>query len=125
MLMSYAVKRWQMFVIISLHGGGFQLICNGIIEKVYKISSKEISLPMVTFMSNLHNNAAAAIANVIGGAVYYYYGGRVLFRWSGIVCGVWGVLMTLYFGIKHIRLKRALEKNNSLSQQKSETETCA
>ena len=71
------------------------------IDHAYASFPPEVGVTAIALMSSINFIASTAIANMAGGLLYDLYGGRVLFRGSGIIAGVWCVFMILYFGVRY------------------------
>ena len=100
-LMSYATNFWYILCLQSLHGIGFSLSLVAMIEHIQEITPKEINATMMAILQGVHFGLGALVANVVGGKVYELFGGRILFRSKAIICGVWTILMIIYYGSKH------------------------
>ena len=106
MIMSYTTNPYLMVGIQALQGFGYALSWASILEHTCIISPKEITMTMVTIDGSTHNVASTSIANMFGGFLFQIYGGRVLFRGGAIICGSWSLFMCVYFGIKHLRMRK-------------------
>ncbi|XP_066932286.1 major facilitator superfamily domain-containing protein 6-like [Clytia hemisphaerica] len=97
LLMSVVTNQWVMLPIQLLHSFGFALFFAAAIERVEKISPKEIHTTMVSIVNGLKFGFGILIANMAGGATYDRYGGKVLFRGMAFICLGWSCVMVFYF----------------------------
>ena len=108
--MSYIRNPWLVLISQPLHGLGMGLAWAACIDHTYASFPAEVGVTAIALMSSINFIGSTAIANMAGGLLYDLYGGRWLFRWSGVVAGVWCVVMALYFGVRY---RQKMTKMNS------------
>merc|ERR1712179_41143 len=72
-------------------------------DYLHDVTPGNIVLTMFLIFQSVSFGVAALLANVAGGYLYDAIGGQWLFRGMAIICGIWSVLMVVYYGGKWIR----------------------
>ena len=119
--MSYITKYWIMVSIQALHCICFALVLSAMMEHVNAISPSKIKVTMVLISQSIHFGISPLLVNLVGGTLYETFCGKILFRCSGILCGVWGVLLIVHSGRKYYRNKKL--QNAILAKEDSCIET--
>lgn len=109
-MMSYIENPLLAIPISLIEPIGLALNWAAQIELTYQLAPKEISLTAINIINTIHFVASSAIANIVGGIVYNKYGGRVLYRGMGIVCGVWSVVIALFYGWRYLKQRKIITK---------------
>ena len=104
--MSYITKYWIMVSIQALHCICFALVWSAMMEHVNAISPRKIKVTMVLILQSVHFGIGPLLVNFVGGTLYETFGGKTLFKFSGILCGVWGGLLIVHSGKKYYRNKK-------------------
>ena len=106
---SYSTKLWQVALIQLFYGFGFALSWSAIMEHTHKVTPKEIHVTMVNIVCTIYLSISAIVGNMAGGVLYDTFGGRILFRYSGALCGAWTIFMIMYYGGKYFKDKHSSE----------------
>ena len=86
-----------------LHAFGYGLFWAAVIEHTKTIAREEIYMTTFTLVSGLYYGFGGLAGNMLAGFIYHRFSGEVLFLGMGVACGVWVVMMVLYFqGVKWI-----------------------
>ena len=104
--MSYITMYWIMVSIQALNCTCFALVWSAMMEHVNAISPRKIKVTMILILQSVHFGISPLLINFVGGTLYETFDGKTLFRFSGILCGVWGVLLIVHAGRKHYRNKQ-------------------
>ena len=80
---------------------GVGLAWNAVVNHVYEVVPQHLQFTTVTLMSSIHLVATLGISSMVSGVLYDKYGGRLLFRYTGIMAAVWSVIMVVYYGGMH------------------------
>ena len=99
--MSYVQSPWLMLISQPLHGLGMGLTWAAIVDHTYSSVPKDIKVSAIVFVSSVVNVGTSAAVNMVGGVMYDRMGGRLLFFYSGILAGMLGLLMVIYFTFQH------------------------
>jgi len=99
LVMSYTRTYWLMLSIQCLHCLDFALMLCAMMEYIHDSSPTEIKMTMTLIFRTIKYSVGTFLVNVLGGLVYQNFGGRTLFRWNGILCGVWGLFLCVYYGV--------------------------
>ena len=110
-IMSYTSNYYIMLFVQILHTLDFALFWSAMMEYVHMVSPSKIVTTMIMLLQSLHFGFSPFIINIVGGIICENYNGQILFRGTGVLCGVWGVLLTIYFGVRHFNN----ENNDSTS----------
>ena len=97
LLVSYLQNPWFVIPTQLFHCLGFALFWSAAIEHTQEISPKEIYVTMYSVLSSVYYGFGGVVGNIVGGVVYTHYGGRMLFRTTGVLCGVWTAVMLVYY----------------------------
>ena len=96
-LISIITNAWLALPIQTLHAFGFALFWVTAIDYMQKTIPSEIFLTMLTIATSLFYNFGNLIGNVAGGYLYETIGGRSLFQILASLCGVWGIILIIYY----------------------------
>jgi len=119
-IMSYTQSYLVMLSIQSLHCLDFALLLCAMMEYIHDISPGEIKMTMTLIFRTVKYSVGTFLVNLLGGFVYQNYGGRILFRWTGILCGMWGVFLCVYYGLTYYKSKHIKGKNASCDEKDQE-----
>ena len=97
--MSYTKTFAVMIAVQALNGLSFALGWCAFIDVAHRIAPKPITVTVFMLLSSIHFGVCGLVGNILGGYVFHVYGGRMLFRWLGILCGVWAIFLTLYYTV--------------------------
>merc|ERR1712080_724417 len=62
---------------------------------------------------------SALLANMVGGVLYDAVGGHMLFRYVAVLCGIWTLLMLIYYGGKYLQNRKLYTFENSMKYDNS------
>ena len=110
-IMSFVKNSWFALPIQLLDPFALALSWPAQLEYVYQLAPEEITTTAINIIASIEFVASNAIANIAGGIAYHTYGGPVLFRACGIICGVWGIWMVIYYHYISRYVKRHCTSN--------------
>lgn len=114
-LMSYIENPYFVLISQPLHALGLALAWSAIVEHTYKLVPPEIKVSAIAIMSSIVFVASAAAVNIGGGLIYDAYGGRLFFRYSGIMAGIWTVIMICYFKFQQRKISSTVAVETNVS----------
>merc|ERR1712168_513401 len=94
-------QLWLMLSIQLLHAFGFALAWTAMMEYLHVISPKDIMTSMFLIFQSIMFGVAALLANIVGGYLYDMFGGGKVFFGTGVLCGVWSGIITVYYGVDY------------------------
>ena len=100
LLLSFIKNYWLAIPIQLLHSIGYGLFWVAAIEYTNKVAPASVVATVFNIVVQLYSCFANFIANIGGGILYQHLGGRLLFQVIAAVCGIWGIILALYY-IKH------------------------
>lgn len=116
--MSYDVSFGVFVALQATSALGFALALSAMMERTHKISPKHLRMTMSTIVTTLFFIAAAFVVSIAGAKVYEWVGGQGLFLGTSMLCGAWGVIILVYYGVvavrkreKRMRQRRFIKKN--------------
>jgi len=105
-IMSYTNTYYVMLGVQLLHTLNLSLFISALMEYMHMISPKKIVTTMIMIMQSLHYAFSPFVVNMVGGIVCKDYSAQWLFRVAGFICGVWGVVLVVYFGATYLLSKK-------------------
>ena len=96
-----------MLTVQLLHAFGFALFWAALMEFLHVISPKDIMMSMFLIFQSIMFGVAALLANVVGGYLYERVGGGRMFAGTGVMCGVWSLIITVYYGFQYWNGRRS------------------
>ena len=105
----YSVMKnyWLAIPIQMLQSIGFALFWTAAVEYTYEAAApKNIGATVFNIVVLLYHCFATVVSNIGGGILYQYLGGRVLFQIMGSLCGIWGIILVLFYMRNRIFFKR-------------------
>ena len=98
-VMSYTSSYWIMLSVQLLHCFDFALLWSAMMEHMGDISPPQVRVTMTLVLTSVKFHVSPFILNTVGGVLYQKYGGKLLFRWNGVLCLMWAVLMVIFYTI--------------------------
>jgi len=112
MVMSYTNTYFVMLGVQILHTLNLSLFISALMEYMYVVSPKKIVCTMIMIMQSLHYGLSPFVVNMLGGIICKVYSAQWLFRMSGLICGVWGVVLLIYFGFMYLLNKEKEDESS-------------
>ena len=97
LLFSFIKNYWLAIPIQLLHSIGYGLFWVAAIEYTNEVAPKHVVATIFNIVLQLYNCFASVIANIGGGVLYQNLGGRLLFQIVAAVCGIWGIILVLFY----------------------------
>ena len=97
LLFSFIKNYWLAIPIQLLHSIGYGLFWVAAVEYTNKVAPANIVATVFNIVVQLYNCFANVIANIVGGILYQQLGGRLLFQIIAAVCGIWGIILALFY----------------------------
>ena len=89
---------FEVFLAVHLlQGFTFALFYSALMEHVQDISPPDINMTMSNITLSIFFYIGSLVGNIGGSEVYEEYGGKKLFLGMSLVCGVWAVLMFVFY----------------------------
>lgn len=106
-LYSFMKNYWLAIPIQMLQAIGFALFWAAAVEYTYEAAApKNIGATVFNIVVLLYHCFATIVSNIGGGILYECLGGRVLFQIMGSLCGIWGIILVLFYMRNRIFFKR-------------------
>lgn len=104
---SFMKNYWLAIPIQMLQAIGFALFWAAAVEYTYEAAApKNIGATVFNIVVLLYHCFATIVSNIGGGILYECLGGRVLFQIMGSLCGIWGIILVLFYMRNRIFFKR-------------------
>ena len=104
---SFMKNYWLAIPIQMLQAVGFALFWAAAVEYTYEAAApKNIGATVFNIVVLLYHCFATIVSNIGGGILYECLGGRVLFQIMGSLCGIWGIILVLFYMRNRIFFKR-------------------
>lgn len=104
---SFMKNYWLAIPIQMLQAIGFALFWAAAVEYTYEVAApKNIGATVFNIVVLLYHCFATIVSNIGGGILYECLGGRVLFQIMGSLCGIWGIILVLFYMRNRIFFKR-------------------
>ena len=97
LLFSFINNYWLAIPIQLLHSIGFALFWIAAVEYTNEAAPKNNAATVFNIVISLYYCFAGVISNVGGGVLYQHVGGRFFFQIMGIVSGIWGMTLLLFY----------------------------
>ena len=106
-LYSFMKNYWLAIPIQMFQAIGFALFWAAAVEYTCEAAApKNIVATVFNIVVLLYHCFDTAVSNIGGGILYQYLGGRVLFQIMGSLCGIWGIILVLFYMRNRIFFKR-------------------
>ena len=104
---SFMKNYWLAIPIQMLQAIGFALFWAAAVEYTYEAAApKNIGATVFNIVVLLYHCFATIVSNIGGGILYECLGGRVLFQIMGSLCGIWGIILVLFYMRNRIFFQR-------------------
>ena len=97
LLFSFTKNYWLAIPIQLLHSIGYALFWTAVVEYTDEIAPKNISATIFNIVVALYYSFAEVISNIGGGVLYQHTGCRLFFQIMAAICGIWGVILLLFY----------------------------